>query len=114
VEEIVAAIWQRLLGVERIGRHDDFFALGGHSILAMQVTARIRSAFSVEVPMTSLFEFPTIQQLSAQLDQLRQMRLLNEVEEGGYDIEELFERVSSMPETKVRELMQELAAGGKL
>lgn len=60
VEMGVAEIWQRLLGVERVGIYDNFFALGGHSMLAAQLLAALRSAFHVEIPLPSLFEVPTV------------------------------------------------------
>ncbi|SDU54479.1 non-ribosomal peptide synthetase [Pseudomonas mediterranea] len=59
-EELLAQIWADLLGLERIGRHDDFFELGGHSLLAVQVTLRAREIFAVEVPLRSLFEHPSL------------------------------------------------------
>jgi len=60
VELGVAEIWQRLLGVERVGIYDNFFALGGHSMLGAQLLAGLRSAFHVEIPLHSLFEVPTV------------------------------------------------------
>ena len=60
VEVGVAEIWQRLLGVERVGVYDNFFALGGHSMLGAQLLAALRSAFHVEIPLPSLFEVPTV------------------------------------------------------
>ncbi|WP_338524404.1 amino acid adenylation domain-containing protein [Pseudomonas batumici] len=63
-EELLAAIWADLLGLERIGRHDDFFELGGHSLLAVQVTLRARETFDVEVPLRGLFEHPSLQALA--------------------------------------------------
>jgi amino acid adenylation domain-containing protein len=58
-EELMAAIWSEVLGVRRVGVHDDFFALGGHSLLATQVMSRVREAFGVEAPLRRLFEEPT-------------------------------------------------------
>ncbi|HEU0052493.1 MAG TPA: amino acid adenylation domain-containing protein, partial [Longimicrobium sp.] len=58
-EEVVAATWERVLGVFP-GVHDDFFALGGHSLRATQVVARIREAFGIELPLRALFESPTV------------------------------------------------------
>ncbi|MEA2694434.1 MAG: hypothetical protein QOJ16_3821, partial [Acidobacteriota bacterium] len=66
-EEVLAAIWAELLGLERVGARDDFFALGGHSFLATQVVSRLRQAFGVEVAVRALFERPTVRQLAALL-----------------------------------------------
>jgi acyl transferase domain-containing protein len=60
IEAGVAEIWRRLLGVERVEIYDNFFALGGHSILGAQLLALLRSAFQVEIPLPSLFEVPTV------------------------------------------------------
>ena len=57
-------IWARVLGVDAIGIHDDFFRLGGDSILATQVISQVRSVFNVELSPASLFESPTIADLS--------------------------------------------------
>ena len=59
-EELLAEIWAHVLGVQRVGIHDNFFQLGGHSLLATQVVSRIREAFKVEMPLRHLFESPTV------------------------------------------------------
>ncbi|UAW63736.1 amino acid adenylation domain-containing protein [Mycoavidus sp. HKI] len=66
-EYTLATIWSELLGVERIGRHDNFFALGGHSLLAMQMAGRIRSKLGVEITLRTTFEAPTIAGLAQRL-----------------------------------------------
>jgi amino acid adenylation domain-containing protein len=60
LESTVAAIWSELLGVQRIGRNDNFFAMGGHSLLAVQVSSRIRTRLGCEVPLVELFGHPTL------------------------------------------------------
>jgi amino acid adenylation domain-containing protein len=59
-EEALAKIWAELLGIERIGRRDDFFALGGHSLLAVRVVSRVRQALGVEVGISDLFVRPVL------------------------------------------------------
>lgn len=65
IEEIVAAIWREVLKLPVVGRTDNFFNLGGHSLLATQVILRLRDTLKVELPVRSIFESSTIEQLSA-------------------------------------------------
>jgi amino acid adenylation domain-containing protein len=60
VEEVVARVWEEVLGVERVKAGDDFFALGGHSLLAARVVGRVRERLGVEVGVRRLFESPTL------------------------------------------------------
>ncbi|MCG1043303.1 amino acid adenylation domain-containing protein, partial [Mycetohabitans sp. B8] len=64
LETTLAQIWSELLGVEQVGRHDSFFALGGHSLQAMQMLSRSRTALGVSIPMRTLFEAPTLAALA--------------------------------------------------
>jgi len=66
----LAAIWSEVLRTPRVGRKDDFFALGGQSLLALQVVARIRDVFHIELPLKELFEEPTLQGLAASTDRV--------------------------------------------
>ncbi|MCP4653974.1 MAG: amino acid adenylation domain-containing protein [bacterium] len=59
-ERVLAGIWAEVLGVEQVGRDDDFFALGGRSMLAVRVIALARKAFAVPIPLQALFEVPTV------------------------------------------------------
>jgi amino acid adenylation domain-containing protein/FkbM family methyltransferase len=64
-EKLLAEIWEEILGIERVGIHDNFFALGGHSIRATQLIARLRRTFQIMLPVRSVFEAPTIAALAA-------------------------------------------------
>jgi amino acid adenylation domain-containing protein len=64
IESLLAGMWAEVLGVPRVGVHDDFFGLGGHSLKASQIIARARATFRVELPLRSLFETPTVAGLS--------------------------------------------------
>jgi amino acid adenylation domain-containing protein len=59
-EELLAGIWSRVLEVSEVGAHDDFFACGGHSLLASQLVLRVRDAFGVEMPLRAVFQAPTL------------------------------------------------------
>jgi amino acid adenylation domain-containing protein len=67
IEEVLAAIWKQVLGVERIGKDDNFFWLGGHSLLATRIISRVRESFQVELPLRSLFESPTLSEFSERI-----------------------------------------------
>jgi acyl carrier protein len=110
-ETLLSQTWQTVLGVERVGRRDNFFELGGHSLLAMQVIVRIRSWLSLEIPIRWLFELPTVEQLSPQLDRLRQADLPGVPDNDAEDVEDLLEAIASMSESEVRKRVQELEMG---
>jgi len=67
VEEVLAELWANVLGIERVGVHDNFFDLGGHSLLATQLISRARNLFQVELPLRWLFEANTVDAFSQTL-----------------------------------------------
>jgi amino acid adenylation domain-containing protein len=67
-EEMLAGVWADLLGIERIGADESFFALGGHSLLATRATARVRALFGVDLPVRVLFETPTVRAVAAAIE----------------------------------------------
>ncbi|HYP01166.1 MAG TPA: non-ribosomal peptide synthetase, partial [Pyrinomonadaceae bacterium] len=64
LERTIAGIWQDALQVERLSMHDNFFDLGGHSLLMAQVHARLREVLQTEVPVIELFKYPTVSSLA--------------------------------------------------
>ena len=67
-EEMVASIWAQVLGVKRVGAHDNFFDLGGHSLRITQVVSRLSKAFQIELPLRAFFETPTVAGLADRID----------------------------------------------
>ncbi len=79
----LAAIWREVLGVERIGARDNFFQLGGHSLLVVQVLDRVRSRLSVELPARAMFELATIEAMARHLETGAMLRQLVPDRPGG-------------------------------
>jgi acyl carrier protein len=64
LHEVLATVWTGALGIEKVGLQDDFFELGGASVVATQVVSRLREMFQMELPAIILFEAPTIEKLA--------------------------------------------------
>jgi FkbH-like protein len=64
IEEMLAEIWAAVLGISQVGVNDNFFTIGGHSLLGTVMISRVRDALRVELPLLSLFEAPTVARLS--------------------------------------------------
>jgi acyl transferase domain-containing protein len=87
LEQDLAAIWQEILGLEQVGIHDNFMALGGHSLMATVLVSRLRDTFQVEVPLPRFFEAPTVAQLAEVIEEL------------------LIEKIEALPEDEVERLI---------
>ncbi|MGO1134465.1 surfactin non-ribosomal peptide synthetase SrfAC [Bacillus subtilis] len=86
MEETIAQIWSEVLGRKQIGIHDDFFALGGHSLKAMTAASRIKKELGIDLPVKLLFEAPTIAGISAYVknggpDGLQNVTIMNQDQE---------------------------------
>jgi len=64
-----------LLRLDRVGIDENFFAIGGHSLLGTQLIARVRDAFGVELALRKIFEAPTVARLSAEIERLLRLRI---------------------------------------
>ena len=71
VERTLASIWIEVLKVSEVGIHDNFFALGGHSMLAIQVLAAMKADFGIEISQATFFQSPTIKELAAHIELLQ-------------------------------------------
>ncbi|MBE9049102.1 hypothetical protein IQ243_01505 [Nostocales cyanobacterium LEGE 11386] len=77
LEHKLADIFQELLGIELIGIHDNFFALGGDSLTGTVLISQVRKHFQVELPVRSLFEAPTVSELALVIEEI----LIEEIEQ---------------------------------
>jgi amino acid adenylation domain-containing protein len=71
-ESLLLEIWETVLGRDSLGVYDDFFEVGGHSLLATQIVSRIARSFRVELPVSALFEAPTVAALARTLEEVQQ------------------------------------------
>lgn len=96
VEAVIAEIWAAVLNRGQISIFDNFFSAGGHSILAMRVVSRIRSAFEIDLPLETIFRAPTIAELAVQVLE-KQAETLDSVE-----AEEILSEIDRLSEDEVR------------
>ncbi|HVH12052.1 MAG TPA: non-ribosomal peptide synthetase, partial [Longimicrobium sp.] len=68
VEQALAALWVEVLGAPRVGVHDDFFQLGGHSLLIMRLIARVHDAFGLELSIRTVFATPTLEGMAGEIE----------------------------------------------
>ncbi len=97
-EETVAEVWGESFGIEAVGIHDNFFELAGNSLLAIQIVTRLRLTLQIELPMTSLFESPTVAGLAERIENLR-------AGSGDNDMEALLTEVEKLSPAEAEELL---------
>ncbi|MCS6914978.1 MAG: SDR family NAD(P)-dependent oxidoreductase [Myxococcota bacterium] len=86
LERTIAAVWEEALGIAGIGVHDDFFDLGGHSLLLTQVISQVRRQTGAEVSLRDLFDSPTVAGLAAQIAQARSGSAITRVARAAYRV----------------------------
>lgn len=99
IHKQLAKIWIEVLAIERVGIHDNFFKLGGNSILATQLLARVRESFQVELPLRSIFETPTVAGLSVALIQNRAALIESQ------ELEELMANLEQLSEEEAQTML---------
>jgi len=92
VEQELVKIWAAVLGLPRVGVNDNFFKLGGNSIIAAQLLSRVRDSFQVELPLRLMFEMPTVAGLSINIVQSRAGQLDDQ------DMEQLLDELEDLPD----------------
>jgi natural product biosynthesis luciferase-like monooxygenase protein/amino acid adenylation domain-containing protein len=90
LEQTIAGVWRELLKVERVGRNDNFFDLGGHSLLVVQEQAKLRAALGVNVPVVRLFQYPTVSRLAGFLGERNEDNRLQHIRQRGRRQREAF------------------------
>ncbi|ODB35871.1 hypothetical protein BB427_16315 [Pseudoalteromonas sp. BMB] len=88
-EEVLVAHWQEVLGYSPVGIDDNFFEMGGHSLMAASIITRIRKSFSLDVPLKELLDTPTVKALAAEIDNQIWLKESNEPVEHEGEVLEL-------------------------
>jgi acyl carrier protein len=77
MEKIIADIWKEVLGLEKVGVHDDFFDLGGNSLLCIKITGKLKEAFNMDIPIVSMFRYLTIRSFARYLGKTEEVDRLS-------------------------------------
>jgi FkbM family methyltransferase len=101
LEEELAQMWSALLRGQRVGRHDNFFRIGGHSLVAMQLIARINAVYQIELPLSTLFQNPSIAQLADAITRSKMEQYSPE------ELTALLTTIDQMSEEEARSLLDE-------
>jgi surfactin family lipopeptide synthetase C len=100
LHDVLLTVWRGILGIDKIGIEDDFFELGGDSVLATQIISRLRDMFRIDLPLIVLFDSPTIEKLA-------QFMIENEARPGLVEkTAALLKRIEGMTEEEVTRTLQ--------
>jgi natural product biosynthesis luciferase-like monooxygenase protein len=100
IEQTLMAIWQKLLQVSEVGTGDNFFSLGGNSLIAVSLMGTIRSTFDVDLPLMSLFQFPTVGGMARQIEKAQAMQANPD------DLEDAIEYLAQLSDEEVMALLK--------
>jgi acyl transferase domain-containing protein/acyl carrier protein len=113
-EKVLAGIWEELLGIEPIGIEDSFLAMGGHSLLALQVISRVHAELGVDLPLNVLLESPTIAELAALIVERRPAASLASSTGGGEtgqpEAPDLLQSLDELSDEQLNVLLTEILA----
>ena len=101
VEEALVSIWAQVLKLDQVGIHDNFFDLGGNSLLANQVISRVISAFQVKVPLDALFRSPTAADMAVAIIQYQAERIDEE------EVARIMAEIGKLPEERMEGFFEE-------
>ncbi|WP_017654082.1 non-ribosomal peptide synthetase [Fortiea contorta] len=99
IEEILVAIWLEVLNLKQIGIHDNFFEIGGNSLLAMQLINQVNAAFSTNIPLRSLFQCSTI----AEMGEIVEAHTMDKIQED--TLEQILAEVDELMDTEIEQLL---------
>ena len=99
-EKELAQVWAEILTLDRIGIHDNFFDLGGHSLMATRVVSRVIKTFQVEVPLQALFAAPTVAEMAAVITEHQAKKL------GEQDLDRILAELESLSEDEAANLLE--------
>jgi acyl carrier protein len=105
VEEVLAGLYQEILGIPRVGLHDDFFELGGHSLAGVQLLFQVREVLGVELPLRTVFQLPKVADLATVV-----ARRAHEVRgSSSLDAQEVLDRLDDLSADEINTLLDSLS-----
>jgi acyl carrier protein len=92
LERTLVTLWQDILGLEQVGIYDNFFSIGGDSLLATQLISRVSKTFKVDLPLRAVFESPTAIELSLSITQREAEQVDND------ELEQIMAELEALPD----------------